>query len=108
MYIIHRLTCRSPALYVTKTRVILDLNAKGINGIMDRAVRNHKLPIQSIRRNLRISRIRSMVEHPYAFFKRMFHYSHVMVTTVQRIGVKTYFTTICYNLMRARFLDRIE
>jgi IS5 family transposase len=48
-----------------------------------------------------------MVEHPYAFMKRMFHFAHVMVTTVQRVRVKTYFTAICYNLLRARFLDRI-
>ncbi len=82
-------------------------DCKGINGTMDRAVRNHRLPIQSIRRNLRISRIRSLVEHPYAFMKRMFRFSHTMVTTVQRVRVKTYFTAMCYNLMRARFLDRI-
>ncbi len=32
---------------------------------------------------------------------------HVMVTTVQRLRVKTYLTAISYNLVRARFLDRI-
>jgi len=80
---------------------------KGINGTMDRAVRDHKLPIKSVRRNLRISRIRSAVEHPYAFFENMFHFFHVMVTTVQRVRVKTYFTAMCYNLGRARFLDSI-
>ena len=74
---------------------------------MDRAVRNNKLPVRSIRRNIRISRIRSMVEHPYAFMKRMFGFSHTFVTEVQRVRVKTYFTAMCYNLMRARFLDRI-
>ena len=82
-------------------------DCKGINGTMDRAVRGHPLPVKSIRRNLRISRIRSAVEHPYAFFKSMFHFAHVMVTTVQRVRVKTYFTAMCYNLVRARFLDRI-
>ena len=81
-------------------------DCKGINGIMDRSVRGHKLPIKSIRRNLRISCTRSIVEHPYAFFKGMFHFVHVMVTTVQRARVKTYFTAICYNLVRAIFLDR--
>ena len=79
---------------------------KGINGTMDRAVRGHKLPMKSIRRNLRISRIRSLVEHPYTFIKRMFRFAHTMVTTVQRVRVKTYFTAMCYNLIRARFLDR--
>ena len=80
---------------------------RGIDGTMDRAVREHKLPVKSIKRNLRISRIRSAVEHPYAFMKRMFHFFHVMVTTVQRVRVKTFFTAMCYNLVRARFLDRI-
>ena len=70
-------------------------------------MRGHPLPLKSIRRNVRISRIRSAVEHPFAFMKRMFHFFHVMVTTVQRVRVKTYFTAMCYNLLRARFLDRI-
>ncbi len=74
---------------------------------MDRSVRGHRLPMKSTRRNLRISRIRSLVEHPYAFMKRMFRFAHTMATTVQRLRVKTYFTATCYNLMRARFLDRI-
>ena len=79
---------------------------KGINGTMDRSVRGHPLPVKSIRRNLRIPRIRSSVEHPYAFFKGTFHFFHVMVTTVKRMRVKTYFTAVCYNPVRARFLDR--
>jgi IS5 family transposase len=73
---------------------------------MDRAVRDHKLPVKSIRRNLRISRIRSAVEHPYAFMKRMFRFFYVMVTIVQRVRVKTYLTAMYYNLVRARFLER--
>ena len=48
-----------------------------------------------------------MVEHPYAFFMRMFHFDHVMVTTVKRVRVKTYFKAMCYNPVRGRFLDRI-
>jgi IS5 family transposase len=57
--------------------------------------------------DVRISKIRSAVEHPYAFFKRMFRFDHVMVTTVQRVRVKTYLTAICFYLVMARFLDRI-
>jgi IS5 family transposase len=74
---------------------------------MDRSVRGYALPVKGIRRNIRISKIRSVVEHPYAFFKRIFQFGHVLVTTVQRVRVKTYFTAICYNLVRAIFLDRI-
>ena len=80
---------------------------KGLNGNMDQSARGHLLPIESIRRNLCISRIRSAVGNPCAFFKGMFYFAHVMVTTVQRVRVKAYFTAVCYNLVRTRFLDRI-
>ena len=96
-----------PGIICYRDKGYFGSECKGINGTMDRAVRGHPLPVKSIRRNLRISRIRSIVEHPYAFFKGMFHFFHVMVTTVQRVRVKTYFTAMCYNLLRARFLDRI-
>jgi len=46
------------------------------------------------------------VEHPYAFFKGMFHFGHVMVTTVQRVRVKTCLIAICYNLVKEGLLDR--
>ena len=96
-----------PGIICYRDKGYFGSDCKGINGTMDRSVRGHSLPMKSIRRNLRISRIRSIVEHPYAFFKRMFRFGHVMVTTVQRVRVKTYFTAICYNLVRSRFLDRI-
>lgn len=96
-----------PGIICYRDKGYVGSQCKGINGTMDRSVRNHKLYIESIRRNIRISRKRSMVEYPYAFFKRMFHFDHVMVTTGKRVRVKIYFTTMCYNLARARFLDRI-
>jgi IS5 family transposase len=96
-----------PGIICYRDKGYFGSECKGINGTMDRAVRGHNLPMKSIHRNLRISRIRSLVEHPYAFMKRMFGFAHTMVTTVQRVRVKTYFTAMCYNLMRARFLDRI-
>ena len=96
-----------PGIICYRDKGYFGSECRGINGTMDRSVRDHPLPVKSKRRNIRISKIRSAVEHPYAFFKRMFHFGHVMVTTVQRVRVKTYFTAICYNLVRARFLDRI-
>ena len=96
-----------PGIICYRDKGYFGSECKGINGTMDRAVRGHPLPVKSIRRNLRISRIRSAVEHPFAFMKSVFHFFHVMVTTVQRVRVKTYFTAMCYNLIRARFLDRI-
>jgi IS5 family transposase len=95
-----------PGIVCYRDKGYFGSDCKGINGTMDRSMRGHPLPVKRIGRNLRISRIRSMVEHPYAFFKGMFHLFHVKVTTVQRVRVKTYFTAVCYSLVRARFLDR--
>ena len=47
---------------------------KGIDATMDRSVRNQKPSIESVRRNLRISRKRSLVEYPYSNIKRVFHF----------------------------------
>jgi len=96
-----------PEIICYRDKGYLGSECKGINGPMDRSVRGHPLPVKSIRRNMRISRIRSAVEHPFAFMKGMIHFFHVMVTTVQSVRVKTYFTSICYNLVRDRFLERI-
>ena len=57
-------------------------HCRGMNGKMDRTVRGYPLPVKSIRWNLRISKIRSAVEHPCAFIKNMFHFLHDMVRTV--------------------------
>ena len=96
-----------PGIICYRDKGYFGSDCRGINGTMDRAVRGHPLPVKSIRRNLRISRIRSAVEHPYAFFKGMFHFFHVTVTTVQRVRVNAYFTAMCYKLVSARFPDRI-
>ena len=74
---------------------------------MDRSVRVHALPVKSIDRNIGITKIRSAMKHHYAFRQGMFHFGHAMVTTEQRVRVKAYLTAICYNLLRARFLDWI-
>ena len=71
---------------------------KGIDGTMDRSVRKHKLSMESVRRNLRISRKRSLVEYPYSIIKRVFHFSHVMVTLIRRVRVKFMFEYFGYNL----------
>jgi IS5 family transposase len=97
-----------PGIICYRDKGYFGSDCKGINGTMDHAVRGHLLQVKSIRRNLRFSRIRSMVGHPYAVMKGIFHFFHVMVTTVQRVMVKTYFTAMCYNLVRARFLGRIK
>ena len=58
----------------------------------------------SVRINLRISRKRTLVEYPYAIMKRMFQFSHVMVTTVKRVRVKFIFACFAYNVHALRSL----
>ncbi len=78
---------------------------KGIDGTMDRSGRNHKLSIESIRRNLRISRKRSLVEYPYSINKIVFHFSHLMVTTVKRVRVKFMFACFAYNVHALKIIQ---
>ena len=43
-------------------------------------------PLTGISDRIDFERIRSiLMEHPYAFFKGMFHFGHVMVATIQRV-----------------------
>ena len=67
------------------------VQGRGIDATLDRAVRGHKLPIESIRRNLRITRKRSRGERPYSVMKRTFRGGHTYVTTVPRVRVKAMF-----------------
>ena len=91
---------------VYRDRGYLGSDPKGMDGTMDRAVRNHKLSIESItRRNRRISRKRSLVEYPYSVMKRMFHFSHLMVTLVRRVRVKFMFACFGYNVHAMKILQ---
>ena len=78
---------------------------KGIDGTMDRSVRNHKLSIESVRRNLRISSKRSSVEYPYSIIKRVFHFSHIMVTLIRRVRVKCMFACFACNLNALKIIQ---
>ena len=90
------LSKRGITLY--KDKEYFRYDPRGIDGTMDRSVRKHKLSIESIRRNLRISRKRSLVEYPYSIIKRVFHLLHVMVTLIRIVRVKLMFALFEYNL----------
>ena len=92
-------------IIVYRDRGYFGHDPKGIDGTMDRSVRNHKLSIESVRRNLRISRKRSLVEYLYAIIKRVFQFSHVMVKTVKRVRVKFMFACFEYNLHALKIIQ---
>lgn len=75
---------------------------------MKRATRNHPLSIKDKRRNKAISRVRFLVERPFAVIKSVFHAGHVMVTTVARANVECMFTCFSYDLYRLSALLHFE
>ena len=71
---------------------------KGYDASMRKATRGHPLSYRDELRNKRISRIRSPVERPYAFIKRVCKAGHVAVTTIPRVRVKMVITCMVFNL----------
>jgi len=67
---------------------------------MKKATRNNPLSTKDKRRNKAISRVRFLVERPYAVIKRVFHAGHVMVITVERVNIKNLFSCFSYDLYR--------
>ncbi|MEM4115202.1 MAG: transposase [Saccharolobus sp.] len=79
-----------------------------MDGTMDKKVKGEdKLPIVSIRRNLRISKKRSIVERPYALIKSVFHGGHVLVTTVIMVRVEAMFMCLAHNLSIVLSLQKL-
>jgi transposase, IS5 family len=65
---------------------------------MKRSVRGHPISTKDKRRNRAISRVRSLVERPFAVIKRVFHSGHLMVTTHLRVHARMLFACFSYNL----------
>jgi IS5 family transposase len=80
--------------------------AKGNSVTMCRATRGHPLCTWDRMRNLQISRIRAPGERPFAVIRTVFKAAHVLVTTVERVHVKMFFTAIAFNLYQLRTLRR--
>jgi IS5 family transposase len=89
-----------------KDKGYFSVEGRGIDATLDRAVRGHKLPIESIKRNLRITRNRSSGERPYSVMKRTFRGGHAYVTTVPRVRVKAMFMCLGHNLFNLQSLKR--
>lgn len=77
-----------------------------MNKTMDRRVRGKSLTPRQKRRNKAISRVRGLVERPFAVINRVFHAATVMVTTVTRTNVKNMFRCLNYNLFQLRTLKK--
>jgi len=66
---------------------------------MDKSLKGYKLPVESIRHNMRMTRKRSRGERQYSDIKTIFHGGYVFVTTVPRVRVKCMFMCLGHNLM---------
>ena len=77
-----------PGVVNYKDKGYFSVERRGIDAAMDKGLKGYKLPIESIRRNLRITRKRSRGERPYSVMKRTFRGGHTFVTTVPRVRLK--------------------
>lgn len=73
---------------------------------MRRAVRGKPLSEKNKRRNRAISKVRGLVERPFAVIKRVFRSGHVMVTTHLRVHTKNLFACFSYNLFNLLTLTK--
>ncbi|MEM3192406.1 MAG: hypothetical protein QXV17_11085 [Candidatus Micrarchaeaceae archaeon] len=69
---------------------------KGYYVTMTKSIGSFKLNYGTVMRNKRISSKRVLVEYPFAIMKRVFHFSHTLVTLSRR--VKFIFSCFAYNL----------
>jgi len=88
-----------PGIVNYKDKGYFGVEGRGIDATMDKSLKGYKLPVESIRRNMRITRKRSRGERPYSVIKTIFHGGHVFVTTVPRVRVKCMFMCLGHNLM---------
>jgi IS5 family transposase len=77
--------------------------AKG-DGTMKRRNRGESLSNPDKFRNIRISKIRSRIEHVYGIMDRMFHAGRTKLTTVPRVFVQQLFICLAYNVNRIKIL----
>ena len=82
-----------------KDKGYFGVEGRGIDATMDRSLKGYRLPVENIRRNMRITRKRSRGERPYSVIKTVFHGGHAFVTTVPRVRFKCMFMCLGHNLM---------
>jgi transposase, IS5 family len=83
------------------------LHAKNVKDkTMKRAVRGHPLCDTEIKRNRKISSVRSPGERPFGVIKKVFHSGTTRVKTLVRVSIKQMFTCFAFNLYQLVSLQR--
>jgi len=75
---------------------------------MKRASRGHPLSKEDKWRNKIISRVRILVEKPFAVIKRNFGRDRTRVTRLKRVHVQQFCNCFTYNLMNLAYLERMK
>lgn len=93
--------------YMSKERKHI-LRAKGVfTGIIERRVRGQsQLRAKQSRNNQRFSKIRAIVEMPFAFIKRLMHYTQTKYIGLHKNTQHHYLLAAAYNLRRVPNLMR--
>ncbi|MBW8051103.1 MAG: IS5 family transposase [Cytophagales bacterium] len=79
--------------------------ANGIyHGILDKAKRGSKLSNKQKKRNKQLSKVRAVVEHPFAYMKTILNYDLAMATTKVRNQLRFDMNCIMYNILRGNYL----
>jgi len=93
---------------VLRDRGYFGVKAKGIDFTMERRITDKPLDELDKERNRLICILRSPGERPHVVIKRIFGAGRVLVTTVQRAGVKMVVTAFAFNLYRTKLVPAYE
>jgi IS5 family transposase len=77
-------------------------------GILDRGTKRRRLSNSQKKLNKKKSKIRSAVEHPFAYMKERLNYKKAVAKNYQRNRLRFDMNCIIYNLMRASYLLKIK
>lgn len=82
-----------------------DCRAEGIfYGVLDKATRRRNLSTKQRKRNGCLSRVRSAVEHPFAYMADKLDYDQAVAKTRPRNQLRFGFNCLLYNVMRGIYL----
>jgi len=73
-------------------------------GILDKGTRKRKLSSKQKKNNKKKSKIRTKVEHPFAFIKERLNYKKTVAKTIERNALRFTMNCILYNIFRADLL----
>lgn len=76
-------------------------------GVLDRGTKRRKLSNSQKKLNKKKSKIRSAVEHPFAYMKERLNYKKAVAKNLQRNRLRFDMNCIIYNLMRASELIKM-